>query len=163
MSVISINFFMEISFLSVALGTRYKWMLFSAFLWLLTKLQSNCLIGYDYFVVIAAPSDGKKYESKDDELPVDIKLPVKHVLSRELQVFNLQSTFKYIYFSSCHIYILFLLFLQLYFEKITELVVSKSDSVLFKEALVSLATDSGLHPLVPYFTCFIADEVPMVD
>ncbi|KAH7533413.1 transcription initiation factor TFIID subunit 6 isoform X2 [Ziziphus jujuba] len=82
--------------------------------------------------VIAAPSDGKKYESKDDELPVDIKLPVKHVLSREL---------------------------QLYFEKITELAMSKSDSVLFKEALVSLATDSGLHPLVPYFTCFIADEV----
>ncbi|PON48486.1 Core histone macro-H2A [Parasponia andersonii] len=82
--------------------------------------------------VIAAPSDGKKSEHKDEGVPVDIKLPVKHVLSREL---------------------------QLYFEKITELVVSKSDSVLFKEALVSLATDSGLHPLVPYFTCFIADEV----
>ncbi|KAL2926264.1 Transcription initiation factor TFIID subunit 6 [Bienertia sinuspersici] len=28
-----------------------------------------------------------------------------------------------------------------------------------QEALVSLATDAGLHPLVPYFTCFIADEV----
>ncbi|KAK9284593.1 hypothetical protein L1049_023769 [Liquidambar formosana] len=82
--------------------------------------------------VIAAPSDGKKSEQKDDGLPVDIKLPVKHVLSREL---------------------------QLYFDKITELTVSRSDSVLFKEALVSLATDSGLHPLVPYFTCFIADEV----
>lgn len=81
--------------------------------------------------VIAAPSDSKKDEQKDD-IPVDIKLPVKHVLSREL---------------------------QLYFDRITELVVSKSDSVLFKEALVSLATDSGLHPLVPYFTCFIADEV----
>lgn len=53
--------------------------------------------------------------------------------------------------------------LQLYFEKITELTVSKSDSVLFKEALASLATDSGLHPLVPYFTCFIADEVVMFD
>ena len=52
-----------------------------------------------------------------------------------------------------------LLCLQLYFDKITELVVSKSDSVLFKEALVSLGTDSGLHPLVPYFTCFVADEV----
>lgn len=35
----------------------------------------------------------------------------------------------------------------------------KSDSTLFKEALVSLATDSGLHPLVPYFTYFISDEV----
>ncbi|KAF5482551.1 hypothetical protein F2P56_003109 [Juglans regia] len=85
--------------------------------------------------VIAAPSDGKKLEQKeqkDDGLPVDIKLPVKHVLSREL---------------------------QLYFDKITELTMNSSDSVLFKQALVSLATDSGLHPLVPYFTYFIADEV----
>ncbi|XP_077238315.1 TATA BOX ASSOCIATED FACTOR II 59 [Tasmannia lanceolata] len=82
---------------------------------------------------LVAPSENKKSEhSKEDGLPVDIKLPVKHVLSREL---------------------------QLYFDKITELTVSRSDSVLFKEALVSLATDSGLHPLVPYFTYFVADEV----
>lgn len=53
--------------------------------------------------------------------------------------------------------------MQLYFDKITELVVSKSSSILFKKALVSLATDSGLHPLVPYFTCFIADEVYMFE
>ncbi|GMP53811.1 hypothetical protein CsSME_00019176 [Camellia sinensis var. sinensis] len=84
--------------------------------------------------VIAAPSDNKKPEQKDD-LPVDIKLPVKHVLSREL---------------------------QLYFDKITDLAVTRSDSVLFKEALESLATDSGLHPLVPYFTYFIADENPHI-
>ncbi|XP_030929260.1 transcription initiation factor TFIID subunit 6 isoform X1 [Quercus lobata] len=82
--------------------------------------------------VITAPSNVKDYEQKDDGLPVDIKLPVKHILSREL---------------------------QLYFDKITELTMSRSDSVLFKQALVSLATDSGLHPLVPYFTYFIADEV----
>ncbi|XP_054797836.1 transcription initiation factor TFIID subunit 6-like isoform X2 [Prosopis cineraria] len=82
--------------------------------------------------VISAPSDAKNSKPKDDNLPVDIKLPVKHILSREL---------------------------QLYFDKVTELILNKSDSVLFKEALVSLATDSGLHPLVPYFTCFIADEV----
>ncbi|KAK7295715.1 hypothetical protein RJT34_18626 [Clitoria ternatea] len=82
--------------------------------------------------VISAPSDGKKHAQKDDNLPVDIKLPVKHVLSREL---------------------------QLYFDKVAELTLSQSDSVFFKEALVSLATDSGLHPLVPYFTRFIADEV----
>lgn len=49
--------------------------------------------------------------------------------------------------------------LQLYFDKITELVVGRSDDILLKKALLSLATDSGLHPLVPYFTCFIADEV----
>lgn len=81
---------------------------------------------------LAAPSDGKKLECKEDGLPIDIKLPVKHVLSREL---------------------------QLYFEKIIELTKRQSDTVLFKEALRSLATDSGLHSLVPYFTCFIAEEV----
>ncbi|KAL5570651.1 hypothetical protein UlMin_027226 [Ulmus minor] len=63
---------------------------------------------------IAAPLD-RKHEHKDDELPVKVKLLIKHVF--------------------------------------------QSDSTLFKEALVSLATDSGLHPLVPYFTCFIVDEV----
>ncbi|XAR67411.1 hypothetical protein NMG60_11002162 [Bertholletia excelsa] len=78
------------------------------------------------------PSDHKKSDYREDGAPVDIKLPVKHVLSREL---------------------------QLYFDKITELTVCKSDSIIFKEALKSLATDSGLHPLVPYFTYFIADEV----
>ncbi|KAJ4972440.1 hypothetical protein NE237_005614 [Protea cynaroides] len=81
---------------------------------------------------LVAPLENRRSEHKEDAFPADIKLPVKHVLSKEL---------------------------QLYFDKIAELTVSKSDSVLFKEALVSLATDSGLHPLVPYFTYFIADEV----
>lgn len=48
---------------------------------------------------------------------------------------------------------------QLYFEKITELVVTGADTQLLRDAFVSLATDSGLHPLVPYFTQFVADEV----
>ncbi|KAF5949988.1 hypothetical protein HYC85_011981 [Camellia sinensis] len=60
--------------------------------------------------VIVAPSNNKKPKQKYD-LAVDIKLPIKHVLSRVLQ-----------------------------------------------EALESLATDLGLHPLVPYFTYFIVDE-----
>lgn len=77
-------------------------------------------------------SDGKKSDYKDDGLSIDVKLPVKDILSREL---------------------------QLYFEKITELTVKRSESAIFKQALVSLATDSGLHPLVPYFIQFIADEV----
>ncbi|URE18076.1 transcription initiation factor TFIID subunit [Musa troglodytarum] len=82
---------------------------------------------------IVAPSENKKSEnSKEDGLLVDLKLPVKHVLSREL---------------------------QLYFDKITELTVTRPESILFKEALVSLAADSGIHPLVPYFSYFIADEV----
>jgi transcription initiation factor TFIID subunit 6 len=49
--------------------------------------------------------------------------------------------------------------LQMYFDKIAELTMSRSDTPLFKEALVSLSKDSGLHPLVPYFSYFIADEV----
>lgn len=81
---------------------------------------------------LTASSDGKKLEYKEEGIPIDIKLPVKHVLSREL---------------------------QLYFDKVIELTTRKSDTLLFKEALRSLATDTGLHPLVPYFTCFIADEV----
>lgn len=49
--------------------------------------------------------------------------------------------------------------LQLYFEKITQITVNRSGSSLFKQALMSVATDSGLHPLVPYFIYFISDEV----
>ncbi|XP_052486493.1 transcription initiation factor TFIID subunit 6b-like [Gossypium raimondii] len=85
-----------------------------------------------YFAFHAAPSDGKMAEYKEDGLSVDVKLPVKPVLSREL---------------------------QLYFDKIVDITMNKSVSVLFQQALLSLATDSGLHPLVPYFTYFIADEV----
>ncbi|XP_065877429.1 transcription initiation factor TFIID subunit 6-like isoform X2 [Euphorbia lathyris] len=48
---------------------------------------------------------------------------------------------------------------KLYFHKIAELTLKKSDSKLFKQALVSLASDSGLHRLLPYFTYLIADEV----
>ncbi|KAJ4826021.1 hypothetical protein Tsubulata_023013 [Turnera subulata] len=81
---------------------------------------------------LEASSDGKRSEYKEDGLPIDIKLPIKHVLSREL---------------------------QLYFEKISEIIKKKSNSILFKQALASLGTDSGLHALVPYFIYFIADEV----
>uniref|UniRef100_A0A452XIL7 TAF6 C-terminal HEAT repeat domain-containing protein n=1 Tax=Aegilops tauschii subsp. strangulata TaxID=200361 RepID=A0A452XIL7_AEGTS len=82
---------------------------------------------------IAAPTENKRTEhAKDDGLPVDIKLPVKHILSREL---------------------------QMYFDKIAELTMSRSSTPVFREALVSLSKDSGLHPLVPYFSYFIADEV----
>ncbi|AES70437.1 putative transcription factor Hap3/NF-YB family [Medicago truncatula] len=79
-----------------------------------------------------ASTEIKNSEYKEDRLPVDIKLPVKHVITTEL---------------------------QLYYEKIIELILNKSGSILFRRALVTLATDSGLHPLVPYFTRFVADEV----
>lgn len=41
------------------------------------------------------------------------------------------------------------------------LAMSKSNPALFKESLVSLASDSGLDPLVPYYTNFIADEATL--
>lgn len=123
-------------------------------------IGANLLTDHVCSVVIAPPSDGKIIE-QNDGFPVDIKLPVKHVLSRELQVCDILSFF-FICFHSAVVYSLSLFFSspsQLYFDKITDLTVRRSDSALFKEALVSLATDSGLHPLVPYFTYFIADEV----
>ncbi|GAQ78809.1 Transcription initiation factor TFIID subunit [Klebsormidium nitens] len=67
-----------------------------------------------------------------EDLPVEVKPAVKHVISKEL---------------------------QLYFEKIMELVTSGTDSKLLNDAVRSLASDSGIHPLVPYFIQFIQDEV----
>lgn len=86
---------------------------------------------------LPVPQEPKRGDSqagprKEDDSAVDVKPPVKHVLSKEL---------------------------QLYFEKITELVVTGGDTQLLRDAFVSLASDSGLHPLVPYFTQFVADEV----
>lgn len=73
-----------------------------------------CLVGLDQFfnknflpalfyslsAVITAPSNVKDYEQKDDGLPVDIKLPVKHILSRELQVYDMLCAFSI--YSLCH-------------------------------------------------------------
>lgn len=48
-----------------------------------------CMI---FCVAIVAPPENKKSENgKEDLLLVDLKLPVKHVLSRELQVFSYSS------------------------------------------------------------------------
>ncbi|GAU31263.1 hypothetical protein TSUD_153380 [Trifolium subterraneum] len=79
-----------------------------------------------------ASSEIRTIEYKDDALPVDVKLPVKHIITTEL---------------------------QLYYEKIIELILNKPGSIPFRRALVTLATDSGLHPLVPYFSRFVADEL----
>ncbi|XP_076957413.1 transcription initiation factor TFIID subunit 6-like [Bidens hawaiensis] len=83
--------------------------------------------------VIAAPYDNnRKPDCKEDGGSVDIKTPVKHVLSIEL---------------------------QLYFEKITELTVGRPNSVIFNKALLSLSASAGLHPLIPYIIYFVAEEV----
>ncbi|XP_076926801.1 transcription initiation factor TFIID subunit 6-like [Bidens hawaiensis] len=89
--------------------------------------------------VIAVPYDNnnnnnnnnnnRKPDCKEDGGSIDVKT---HVLSIEL---------------------------QLYFEKITELTVGRSNSVIFNKALLSLSTSAGLHPLVPYIIYFVAEEV----
>ncbi|KAJ0102142.1 hypothetical protein Patl1_04096 [Pistacia atlantica] len=79
----------------------------------------------------AAVSDGKRSDYREDGLSADIKRPAKHVLSREL---------------------------QFYFDKIKQLTVNRSNSILFRQSLTSLATSSAIQPLVPFFTYFIADE-----
>lgn len=116
---------------------------------------------YGLFTALAASSDGKKPDSKEDGLPIDIKLPIKHVLSRELQVYmNWFYAFPFnILIHDWFITKFLWLSLQLYFEKVTDITVNRPGSIIFKEVLISLATDSGLHPLVPYFIYFIADEV----
>ncbi|XP_031286463.1 transcription initiation factor TFIID subunit 6-like [Pistacia vera] len=80
----------------------------------------------------AAVSDGKRSDYREDGLSADIKRPAKHVLSREL---------------------------QFYFDKIKQLAVNRSNCILFRQSLTSLATSSAIQPLVPFFTYFIADEV----
>ncbi|KAL4554145.1 hypothetical protein LXL04_037299 [Taraxacum kok-saghyz] len=80
---------------------------------------------------LVTPIDNKNKE--DGAVSAENKTPVKHVLSIEL---------------------------QLYFEKITDLTVTRSNSsVIFNKALHSLATDAGIHPLLPYFIYFVAEEV----
>lgn len=54
--------------------------------------------------------------------------------------------------------------LQLYFDRITAVVrggggANGAETPVLRAALESLATDSGLHQLLPYFTQFVQDEV----
>jgi transcription initiation factor TFIID subunit 6 len=63
---------------------------------------------------------------------VSVKPLVKHVLSKEL---------------------------QLYFERICSAVLDENNDEYRIAAFTSLRTDPGLHQLVPYFTQFVADKV----
>ncbi|EMC94271.1 hypothetical protein BAUCODRAFT_227564 [Baudoinia panamericana UAMH 10762] len=63
---------------------------------------------------------------------VSVKPLVKHVLSKEL---------------------------QLYFERICSAVLDEGNDEYRSAAFVSLRTDTGLHQLVPYFVQFAADKV----
>jgi transcription initiation factor TFIID subunit 6 len=63
---------------------------------------------------------------------VSVKPLVKHVLSKEL---------------------------QLYFERICSAILDENNDEYRIAAFTSLRTDPGLHQLVPYFTQFVADKV----
>lgn len=63
---------------------------------------------------------------------VNVKPLVKHVLSKEL---------------------------QLYFEKICSALLDESNNEYQVAALASIRSDPGLHQLVPYFVQFIAEKV----
>ena len=63
---------------------------------------------------------------------VSVKPLVKHVLSKEL---------------------------QLYFERICSAILDESNEEYRSAAFTSLRTDPGLHQLIPYFVQFVADKV----
>ena len=63
---------------------------------------------------------------------VALKPLVKHVLSKEL---------------------------QLYFEKISSAILDETNDEYRVAALASLRSDPGLHQLVPYFVQFVAEKV----
>jgi hypothetical protein len=64
-------------------------------------------------------------------VPTEVRPVVKHVLSKEM---------------------------QLYFEKITAALKGKDEEII-EAALNSLRSDPSLHQLLPYFTQFISDKV----
>ncbi|EFC49518.1 predicted protein, partial [Naegleria gruberi] len=78
--------------------------------------------------------DQSKKVSSSHDPNVEFKPLVKHILSEEL---------------------------QMYFEKVTEAIkdTTNQKKELRKAVIESLATDSGINQLVPYFTQFIASEV----
>jgi transcription initiation factor TFIID subunit 6 len=63
---------------------------------------------------------------------VTVKPAVKHILSKEL---------------------------QLYFDKITNAIRSPDKDRLARAALNSLSSDPGIHQLLPYLSQFVSDEV----
>ena len=66
---------------------------------------------------------------------VETKQQVKHVLSKEL---------------------------QLYFEKIANALMNEETESVRETAIASLRNDPGLHQLVPYLVAFIAEKVPVL-
>jgi transcription initiation factor TFIID subunit 6 len=65
---------------------------------------------------------------------VETKREIKHVLSKEL---------------------------QLYYEKVTKALVNEDTEAIRETAIASLRNDRGLHQLVPYLVAFVAEKVTL--
>ncbi|MFS7945484.1 putative transcription initiation factor TFIID subunit 6 [Helianthus anomalus] len=99
------------------------------------------------------PEFDSLFEPNNDYLDVKVS---KHVLSIELQVLLLLKTHDP---ALCCNVKLFGYGAALLWKDNGRHTVSRSNSVIFNKALLSLATDAGLHPMVPYFIYFVAEEV----
>lgn len=97
-------------------------------------LENMLSLNNDEITLVTNPKTGvTSVESKQTEKKeLDVRPLVKHVLSKEM---------------------------QLYFNKIIEVLMDESNESLKTAALESIRSDPGLHQLVPYLVQFIAETI----
>jgi transcription initiation factor TFIID subunit 6 len=97
-------------------------------------LDNMLSLGNDEITLVTNPKTGiTTVESKQpDKKELEVRPLVKHVLSKEM---------------------------QLYFNKIIEVLMSESNEALKTAALESIRSDTGLHQLIPYLVQFIAETI----
>lgn len=98
------------------------------------SIENMLSLNNDEIVLVTNPKTGvTTVESKQpDKKELEIRPLVKHVLSKEM---------------------------QLYFNKIIEVLMDDSNETLKTVALESIRSDTGLHQLVPYLVQFIAETI----
>lgn len=98
------------------------------------SIENMLSLNNDEIVLVTNPKTGvTSVESKQpDKKELEIRPLVKHVLSKEM---------------------------QLYFNKIIEVLMDESNENLKTAALESIRSDTGLHQLVPYLVQFIAETI----
>lgn len=98
------------------------------------SIDNMLSLNNDEIVLVTNPKTGiTTVESKQPEKKeLEVRPLVKHVLSKEM---------------------------QLYFNKIIEVLMDESNEALKTAALESIRTDTGLHQLVPYLVQFIAETI----
>jgi transcription initiation factor TFIID subunit 6 len=98
------------------------------------SLDNLLSLNNDEISLVTNPKTGvTTVEAKQpDKKELEVKPLVKHVLSKEM---------------------------QLYFNKIIEVLMDENNENLKTAALESIRSDTGLHPLVPYLVQFIAETI----